>query len=131
MGEKVRRVASFLGPPWVSESERVFPDEPVLAEFTGFWARVYVTEHWLIIRTSTKDVALKHAEIADVRAGFDPSPHDDGGPFRGIWLTMTYGKEHGVGLFRAEAAGHLIRSLSTAAGSKGRGDAQARRGRRK
>ena len=115
MGERMRRFASFVGPPWVSESARVFPDEPVLAEFTGFWARMYVTEHWLIIRSFRKDVALKHAEIADVRAGFDPSPHDDGGPEWGIWITMTYGKEHGVGLFRAKAAGELVRSLATAA----------------
>jgi hypothetical protein len=92
MGEKMRRLASFLGPPWVSEPERVFPDEPVLAEFTGFWARVYVTEHWLLIRSLRKDVALKHAQIADVRVGFDHSPHDDGGPEWGIWITMMYGR---------------------------------------
>jgi hypothetical protein len=69
----------------------------------------------LLIRSLRKDVALKHSEIADVRAGLDPSPHDDGGPEWGIWITMVYGKEHGVGLFRAKAAGDLIRSLATGA----------------
>jgi hypothetical protein len=114
MGEKMTRLASYLGPPWVSEPERL-PNERVLAEFTGLWAPVYVTERWLIIRSLTTKRALKHAWIADVDAGLDPSPHDNGGPLWGIWLTMTNGEEHGVGLFHAREAGDLIQSLASAA----------------
>lgn len=112
------RIGSFLRLPWVSEPERL-PDEPLLAEFIGFWSRVYVTERWLIIRSRRTKRALRHAWIADVRAGYDPSPHDDGGPEWGIWITLTSGEELGVGLFQAREAGDLIRSLANAAQEPG------------
>ncbi len=110
MGERMRRLASAFGPPWVSEPDWL-PDEQVLDRFTGVWTIVYVTANWVVIRSPTRDVAVRLAEIDTVAAGFDPSPHEYGGPDWGIWITMISGKEHGAGLFHPTQAAALIRSL--------------------
>jgi hypothetical protein len=114
MGERMKRLASSFGPPWVSESE-MLPDEQVLGRFTGLWTIVYVTANWVIIRSPTRDFALRLAEVKTVEAGLDPSPHDSGGPMWGIWITMTYGKEHGAQIGRPGEAAALIHSLRPAA----------------
>jgi hypothetical protein len=113
MGE---RIASFLGPPWLVEEPGLPRDEQVLGEFVGFWGNVYVTERGVFVSRSLSSWSwLSHAQIADVSAGLDPSPHNFGGPFWGIWITSISGEEHGVGLFHAKEAGDLIRSLASAA----------------
>lgn len=110
MGAWMRRLATTLGPPWVSEPEWL-PGELELGRFTGLWAIVYVTPNWVVISSLTRDVELRLAEIDTIAAGFDPSPHDDGGPEWGIWVTMTSGREHGAGLLHPHEAAALIRSL--------------------
>lgn len=114
MGERMRRLASAFSPPWVWESEKL-PDEPVLGRFTGLWTILYVTANWVVICSPTRDVALSLAGVKTVEAGLDPSPHDSGGPVWGIWITMTYGKEHGAQIGRPDEAAALIRSLGPAA----------------
>ena len=52
MGERLSRVASFLGFPWIPEPEWLpDPDEDVLARFSGLWTIVYVTRNWIMIRS--------------------------------------------------------------------------------
>ena len=109
MGEKIRRFASFVGPPWVWESEQL-PDEPVRGTFTGLWTRLYVTDHWVIICSPTRDFALRLADVASVEAGFDPSPHDSGGPVWWIWITTINRQEHGAQISQPYEAAALIRS---------------------
>lgn len=47
-------------------------------------------------------------EVAEIKAGVWPSPHDDGGPLWGIWITFVDGGERGIGLFRPYHAARAI-----------------------
>jgi hypothetical protein len=128
MGDRTRRLSSYVGTPWASEpaSEsawRADPNEPVLARFTGLWTTVDVTANWIKIRSPTRDLAVSLAEVKTVDAGFDPSPHDSGGPFWGIWITMTSGREHGAQISRPRDAAALIFSLRRAARERKAGQA--------
>jgi hypothetical protein len=83
--------------------------------FDGLWTRLYVTDHWVVIRSPLRDMPLRLADIESVLWGFDPSPHDSGGPPWGAWITTTSGNEHGIVLFHPGRAAALIASLRPAA----------------
>ena len=115
----IKRLASYLGPPWGLGSR--LPAEPVRGEFNGLLRRLYVTQNWVVVKGPFEYYrTIRLVDIAQVESGFDPSPWEDGVGW-GIWIKEKSGKECEVGLFKPHEAGSLIRSLRTTAIRRERG----------
>jgi hypothetical protein len=100
-----------LRPPWIGRDLLVPRDDRLLAEFAGFWWKVGVTEKLLVVSDGW---SVKLEAISEIEAGFDPSPHDEGGPLWGIWITLADGEERGFSLFRPAWAAQAIERQKTA-----------------
>jgi len=103
----LRQVAAWVRPAWFVIPPPV--GEPIMAVFRGPWRVLYVTERWVYLSStgSGLDGQIRLDEIADVRAGVDPSPSEDG-PIWGIRIVARHGGVRLPVIWRAFAARALI-----------------------
>ena len=110
-----RHTDSPLLPPW-GAGDRL-PAEPVRGQFHGLFKRLYVTKNFVVVTGPFGYFrAIRLVDIAQVRSGFGPSPHDSGpdAPW-GIWIKERSGKESAAWLFKPHEAASLINELKAAA----------------
>jgi hypothetical protein len=107
------RLTERLLPPWFVIDPPAADDDVLLAEFRGPWSKVFVTKCWVYVSTTMSGwkTPIRVDEIANVSAGVDPSPRDEG-PLWGIWMTSRSGYELEAFILRPHAARDLIQELA-------------------